>query len=90
MDKLLRVKMGTGLVEFENVQEDHKYFGGRGLIAKIMNQEVDPKCDPLGPDNKLIICPGLLTGTTAPCSGRISIGSKSPIPVRLKRQMPVA
>lgn len=84
MDKLLRVKMGTGLVEFENVQEDHKYFGGRGLIAKIMNQEVDPKCDPLGPDNKLIICPGLLTGTTAPCSGRISIGSKSPLTGTIK------
>ncbi|MDD4503436.1 MAG: aldehyde ferredoxin oxidoreductase N-terminal domain-containing protein [Clostridiaceae bacterium] len=42
------------------------------------------KCDPLGQDNKLIVCPGLLTGTMAPCSGRISIGGKSPLTGTIK------
>ncbi len=84
MTNILRINMRNKTILYENVNEDHKYFGGRGLIAKIMNEEVDPKCDPLGPDNKLIICPGLLTGTAAPCSGRISLGGKSPLTGTIK------
>ncbi|MGD9353648.1 MAG: aldehyde ferredoxin oxidoreductase C-terminal domain-containing protein, partial [Desulfobacterales bacterium] len=38
-----------------------------------------PLCHPLGADNKLIIAPGLLSGTTAAMSGRISVGCKSPL-----------
>ncbi|MHB8157303.1 MAG: aldehyde ferredoxin oxidoreductase family protein, partial [Desulfocucumaceae bacterium] len=34
---------------------------------------------PLGPNNKLIIAPGLLSGTRAPSSGRLSVGGKSPL-----------
>jgi len=40
--------------------------------------EVDPLCDPLGPNNKLFIAPGLLSGTTLSSSNRVSIGAKSP------------
>ncbi|MGB9846530.1 MAG: aldehyde ferredoxin oxidoreductase C-terminal domain-containing protein, partial [Desulfotomaculales bacterium] len=47
--------------------------------AKIMNDEVNPKCDPLGPENKLILCGGLLNGTLAPNTGRLSVGGKSPL-----------
>ncbi|UCE87534.1 MAG: aldehyde ferredoxin oxidoreductase, partial [Deltaproteobacteria bacterium] len=39
----------------------------------------DPGCDPLGPDNLLVMAPGVLSGTAAPTSGRISIGGKSPL-----------
>lgn len=79
MLKFLRVNMKKGTMEYEAVKEEYTLFGGRGLIAKLLTDEVEPKCDPLGKENKLIICPGLLTGTTAPCSGRISIGAKSPL-----------
>ncbi|MGQ9824719.1 MAG: aldehyde ferredoxin oxidoreductase N-terminal domain-containing protein, partial [Desulfotomaculales bacterium] len=41
---------------FRRRKEEHALYGGRGLIAKIMNDEVNPKCDPLGPENKLILC----------------------------------
>jgi aldehyde:ferredoxin oxidoreductase len=75
----LRVNANTKTVIYENASKDYELFGGRALIAKLLNEEVDPKCDPLGPDNKLIICPGLLTGTSAPCSGRLSVGAKSPL-----------
>ena len=54
-------------------------LGGRALSAKILLETVDPKCDPLGPDNKLVIAPGLLAGTAAPTSGRLSFGAKSPL-----------
>ncbi len=46
--------------------------------------EVDPRCEALGPDNKVILAPGLLTGTVVPCSGRLSIGAKSPLTGAIK------
>jgi aldehyde:ferredoxin oxidoreductase len=45
----------------------------------IVGKEVPPTCHPLGPDNKLVIAPGLLSGTAAAMSGRISVGCKSPL-----------
>lgn len=82
--KILRVDMKEQAVHYQEAPQEYRYLGGRGLIARMMNDEVDAKCDPLGPDNKLIFCPGLLTGTSAPCSGRISVGGKSPLTGTIK------
>lgn len=82
--KLVRINMSSKSITYEEVKKEYNLFGGRGLIAKILNDEVDPRCDALGEENKLIICPGLLTGTMAPCSGRISIGGKSPLTGTIK------
>lgn len=79
MQKFLRVKMDSKTIVYEDIKEEYALFGGRGLIAKILNDEVNPKCDPLGPENKLIVCGGLLNGTMAPNTGRLSIGGKSPL-----------
>lgn len=84
MEKILRLNMKMNLFSMEDTKPEYSDFGGRGLVAKILTKEVDPKCDPLGPENKLIICTGLLTGTTAPCSGRLSIGGKSPLTGTIK------
>jgi aldehyde:ferredoxin oxidoreductase len=54
-------------------------LGGRGLTSRLVHDEVPPLCHPLGADNKLVLAPGLLTGTTAPCAVRMSVGSKSPL-----------
>jgi aldehyde:ferredoxin oxidoreductase len=64
---------------FEPYPDEWKLLGGRSLSAKILTKECDPTCDALGPDNVLVIAPGVLSGTTAPTSGRISIGAKSPL-----------
>ncbi len=82
--KLVRVNMSSKSITYEEVKKEYNLFGGRGLIARILSDEVNPKCDALSGENKLIICPGLLTGTTAPCSGRISIGGKSPLTGTIK------
>jgi aldehyde:ferredoxin oxidoreductase len=42
-------------------------------------KEVPPLCHPLGEDNKLVLAPGLLSGTIAAMSGRLSVGCKSPL-----------
>lgn len=79
VEKFLRVNTNSKAVTFEDVKKEYVMLGGRALIAKILNDEVDPKCDALGPDNKLIICGGLLNGTSFPCTGRLSVGGKSPL-----------
>ncbi len=84
MKKLLRINMQNQTTHSETVGKDLALFGGRSLIAKILHDEVDAKTDPLGPDNKLIICPGLFANTVAPCSGRISVGGKSPLTKTIK------
>jgi len=82
--RVLRVDMQKGKVTFEDLPEEWKLIGGRGLIAKIMNKEVPGGCDPLGPKNKLIIACGPLAGTMAPQLGRISVGAKSPLTLGIK------
>jgi aldehyde:ferredoxin oxidoreductase len=50
----------------------------------MVNAEVPPKCDALGPENKLIFAPGFLTGTPLPNTSRISVGAKSPLTGTIK------
>jgi aldehyde:ferredoxin oxidoreductase len=54
-------------------------YGGRALTSTIVAAEVPATCHALGPKNKLVFAPGLLSGTPAANSGRMSIGSKSPL-----------
>lgn len=79
MDKILRVNLRTKDITYENAPEEYLKTGGRGLIAKILLNEVNPKCDPLDRENKLIIANGLLTGTNVSSASRIAIGAKSPL-----------
>jgi aldehyde:ferredoxin oxidoreductase len=79
MGKLLRLNMTDRTHKLEDVPEAYKNLGGRGLTSTIVHDEVDPLCHPLGPNNKLILAPGIVTGTAAPTSARISVGGKSPL-----------
>ena len=65
--KILRVNLTSGTCTSEplNMEWADKYLGQRGLASKYLVEEVDPKADPLGPDNKLIMATGPLTGTCA-------------------------
>jgi aldehyde:ferredoxin oxidoreductase len=78
-DRLIRVDMNDQTVSIEPYPEQWKLLGGRALSARILLEECDPNCDPLGPDNLLVLAPGVLAGTSAPTSGRLSVGGKSPL-----------
>lgn len=78
-DRLIRVDMTNQTVSIESYPEAWKLLGGRALSARILLEECDATCDPLGPDNVLVLAPGVLAGTAAPTSGRISVGAKSPL-----------
>ena len=84
MAKLLRINLSALNATFEEVPEAYRKFGGRGLTDCIVAHEVPPACDPLGIENKLVWAPGILGGTTFPCSGRISVGAKSPMTKGIK------
>ena len=82
--KFLRVDMTEQTVKVEEVPQEYVGLGGRGLTSIMINNEVPPKCDPLGPENKLIFAPGTLSGTSLVNTSRISIGAKSPLTGTIK------
>jgi aldehyde:ferredoxin oxidoreductase len=84
MSKILRVNMTDLTATFEDVPEKYKNMGGRWLTSSIVCDEVDPMCHPLGPNNKLVFAPGIVSGTAAPTSARISVGGKSPLTGTIK------
>jgi aldehyde:ferredoxin oxidoreductase len=80
MDKLLRIDVSGGQPSFkEEGLGNYAGLGGRAMTSAIVNAEVPADCHPLGPENKLVIAPGMLSGTAAVNSGRLSVGCKSPL-----------
>jgi len=82
--KFLRINMNDRTIKTEKVPEQYMGLGGRGLTSIMINTEVPPKCDPLGPENKLIVAPGFLSGTPLVNTSRVSIGAKSPLTGTIK------
>jgi aldehyde:ferredoxin oxidoreductase len=81
MDKILRIDMGAegGPKVTVAALEGYAGLGGRGMTSAIVSNEVPPLCHPLSAENKLVIAPGLLSGSAASTSGRLSVGCKSPL-----------
>jgi len=77
--KVYRVNVKTKAILQEELKEEYRLLGGRSLISKVISDEIDPTCDPMGAGNKLIICTSLLAGTTVPSAHRLSIGGESPL-----------
>ena len=79
--KILRVNLTAGTVKSEplNMQWAKDYLGSRGLGSKYLISEIDPKVDPLSPDNKIIWATGPLTGTMASTGGRYTVITKGPL-----------
>ncbi|MFZ0451613.1 MAG: aldehyde ferredoxin oxidoreductase C-terminal domain-containing protein [Desulfatiglandaceae bacterium] len=82
--KFLRVNMHDKEINVEDVPQVYIGLGGRGLTSIMINAEVPPTCDPLGPQNKIIVAPGLLSGTNLVNTSRVSIGAKSPLTGTIK------
>ena len=74
-----RINLKTNEFSIEPTPEHWNHLGGRGLIARILVDELNGACDPLGSENKLIFAPGLLVGHRLSSLDRISIGGKSPL-----------
>ncbi|MEW6262558.1 MAG: aldehyde ferredoxin oxidoreductase C-terminal domain-containing protein [Thermodesulfobacteriota bacterium] len=77
--KFVRVNMTTQAITSQDAPADYRTLGGRGLTSTLIYREVPPKCDPLGPENKLVFAPGFLGGLSLVNTSRVSIGAKSPL-----------
>ncbi|MFH1489429.1 MAG: aldehyde ferredoxin oxidoreductase family protein [Pseudomonadota bacterium] len=78
MGKILRVNLSEGAVAVEDLDPGlaKKFLGGRGLASKMLYDEIDPKVDPVSPDNKLILATGPLTGAGAGAACRFMVVTK--------------
>ena len=81
---ILRLNMTDRSSKLEDVPDKYGGLGGRGLTSSIVSDQVPPTCHPLGPNNVLVFAPGIVTGTTAPTSARLSVGAKSPLTGTIK------
>jgi aldehyde:ferredoxin oxidoreductase len=86
MEKILRINMGgpQGPQVTQTPLTGYEGLGGRAMTSAVISKEVSPICHPLSAENKLVIAPGLMSGTAAVMSGRLSIGCKSPLTGTIK------
>jgi aldehyde:ferredoxin oxidoreductase len=73
------VNLSDGKHSVEEIDSEllTRFVGGRGLGVKIYSDEVDPKVDPLAPENKLIFVSGPLVGTGAVSGASCNVVTKS-------------
>ena len=77
----LEIDLSSGSIRKKRLDPEmaEGYLGGRGLATRIFYDEIDPDCDPLGPDNVLVLAASPLLGTNAPTSCRGHMVFKSPL-----------
>jgi aldehyde:ferredoxin oxidoreductase len=80
-NKILRVNLTTGAISVD--EPGALYFrrnlGGWNMILEVLLKEVPKGADPLGPQNKLVFAPGVLTGLAVSGVDRNAVGAKSPL-----------
>ncbi len=83
MGKVLRVDLWREKIYTESLPPENilrSWLGGRGLGVYYMLREVNPRVDPLSPENKAIVATGPITGVPGiPSSGRWASVTKSPL-----------
>ncbi len=80
-ERVLWVNLSKGSIQIDTPGDRtiKDYIGGRGLGIYYLNRFVDPKCDPLSPQNMLVMATGPLTGTGAPTGARYMVMTRSPL-----------
>jgi len=72
--KILRVDLTSGRIATEDTIARYRDFiGGTGIGYKVLWDEVPARTGAFDEKNKIVVAPGPLTGTGAPCGGRTSI-----------------
>jgi len=79
--KILRVDLSNKSSKTEAIPSEwqRKFLGGMGFASILLFKETKKDLDALGTDNKLIVAPGLLTGTGIPTASKTIFITKSPL-----------
>ncbi len=77
---ILKVNLSTGVISKEPITEEFakKYLGGHGFAVYFLAKYLKPGIDPLSEENIIVLASGPMSGTLTPCSGKFTIGTKSP------------
>jgi aldehyde:ferredoxin oxidoreductase len=79
--KIAYIDLSTGDIQTRPIPLEvrKKFLGGRGLDAYLLYNHSKQGCDPLGPENPLLISGGILTATCASATARTHVMAKSPL-----------
>ncbi|OGP92624.1 MAG: aldehyde ferredoxin oxidoreductase [Deltaproteobacteria bacterium RBG_16_48_10] len=79
--KIAYIDLSTGKIEIKPIPIEvrKKFLGGRGLDAYLLYNHTKQGCDPLGPDNTIMVSGGVLTATLASATARTHVMAKSPL-----------
>ncbi len=79
--KILRVNLSNNSSKAEPLPPEwlRKFLGGMGFATMLLFKETKKGLDAISADNKLIIAPGLLTGTGIPTASKTLFITKSPL-----------
>jgi len=79
--RVLHVELSRRESHVEVLDPDfvQEYLGGAGLATRLLVDNAEPGCDPLGEGNAVAIAVGALAGTMVPCSGKHAVAAKSPL-----------
>jgi len=79
--KIAYIDLTNGKITVKDIPREIRklYLGGRGINTYLRYNLIEPKIDPLGPENVLLVGAGLLVGL--PCLGaaRTDVAAKSPL-----------
>ncbi len=78
--KILKVNLSTQEKDIGDTPSElvENYLGGRGFVARLLYDLLEPGTDPLGPDNVVVVATGPLSGHLLPGSGKTHFGALSP------------
>jgi aldehyde:ferredoxin oxidoreductase len=79
--RILHVDLSRRTSQVEEVEPGYlrKYLGGVGLATRLLVDNAEPGCEPLGEGNAVAVAVGALAGTMVPCSGKHAMAAKSPL-----------
>lgn len=77
----LRIDLDNQTIEKQPTDPElaRQWLGARGMVAKTLYDEVPRDADPFGPENRLVMAPGVLTGSYTPSGSKIGFGAISPL-----------
>jgi aldehyde:ferredoxin oxidoreductase len=78
--RLLRINLTDQAYLYEDIPDDllRRTLGGKGLGTALLEREIPPGADPLGPENRFILTVGPVTGTAVWGQSRFAAFAKSP------------
>jgi aldehyde:ferredoxin oxidoreductase len=79
--RILRINLTQHSIKAEELDQGflRRWLGGPGVAARLLYEETSAGADAYGPENKLLVMTGPLTGSQSISMPRYAISSKSPL-----------